>query len=67
MKSTTSKNKSVREKLEAEGLEFLEAEVKMVPTTTVELSDADAEKMQRLLDNLDDLDDVLNVYHNWAE
>ena len=57
----------VREALEAQGLEFLEAEVKMVPTTTVELDDKDAEKMQRLLDNLDDLDDVLNVNHNWAE
>ena len=57
----------VREKLEEQGLEFLEAEVKMVPTTTIELDDKDAEKMQRLLDNLDDLDDVLNVYHNWAE
>ena len=39
----------------------------MVPTTTVELDEKSAEKMQRLLDNLDDLDDVLNVYHNWAE
>jgi len=39
----------------------------MVPTTTVELSDEDAEKMQRLIDNLEDLDDVMNVYHNWAE
>ena len=58
---------SVREKLEEQGFEFLEAEVKMVPTTTVELDEKSAEKMQRLLDNLDDLDDVLNVYHNWAE
>ena len=58
---------NVREKLEAEGLEFLEAEVKMVPTTTVELNDEQAEKMQRLIDNLEDLDDVLNVYHNWDE
>ncbi len=58
---------SVREKLEEQGLEFLEAEVKMVPTTTVELNDEQAEKMQRLIDNLEDLDDVLNVYHNWDE
>ena len=57
----------VREKLEEQGLEFLEAEVKMVPTTTVELDEKSAEKMQRLLDSLDDLDDVLNVYHNWEE
>ena len=58
---------SVREKLEEQGLGFLEAEVKMVPTTTVDLDEKDAEKMQRLLDSLDDLDDVLNVYHNWNE
>ena len=43
------------------------AEVMQVPTTTVELDDATAEKMQRLIDNLEDLDDVMNVYHNWAE
>ena len=58
---------NIREKLEEQGLEFLEAEVKMVPTTTVELTDEQAEKMQRLIDNLEDLDDVLNVYHNWDE
>ena len=25
------------------------------------------EKMQRLIDNLEDLDDVMNVYHNWEQ
>lgn len=58
---------SVREKLEAEGLEFLEAEVQMVPTTYVALDEKGESKMQRLLDMLDDLDDVTNVYHNWEE
>ena len=57
----------VREALENNGLEFVQAEVRMVPTTTVELDDESAEKMQRLIDNLEDLDDVMNVYHNWAE
>ena len=57
----------VREKLEAEGLEFLEAEVQMVPTTYVALDEKGESKMQRLLDMLDDLDDVTNVYHNWEE
>ncbi len=57
----------VREALEKEGLEFVEAEVQMVPSTTIELSDEGAEKMERLIDNLNDLDDVMNVYHNWAE
>jgi YebC/PmpR family DNA-binding regulatory protein len=57
----------VREALEEKGLEFVTAEVQMVPTTTVELSDEDGEKVERLIDNLNDLDDVMNVYTNWEE
>ena len=57
----------VREKLEAENLEFLEADVKLIPTTYVELSEEQGEKMQRLIDRLEDLDDVVAVSHNWAE
>lgn len=57
----------VREALEKKGLEFVTAEVQMVPTTTVELSDEDGEKVERLIDNLNDLDDVMNVYTNWEE
>jgi len=58
---------TVREKLEEAGLSFLEAEVQMVPTTTVALDEAGQEKMERLIDRLDELDDVMNVYHNWEE
>ena len=58
---------AVREKLEEAGLTFLEAEVQMVPTTTVVLDQAGQEKMERLIERLDDLDDVMNVYHNWEE
>ena len=58
---------AVREKLEEAGLSFLEAEVQMVPTTTVALDEAGQEKMERLIERLDDLDDVMNVYHNWEE
>ena len=57
----------VHEKLEEAGLEFLEAEVQMVPTTTVKLDEKGAEKMERLIENLEDLDDVSNIYHNWEE
>ncbi len=57
----------VREKLEAENLEFLEAGVQMVPSTYVALDEAGAGKMERLLDMLDELDDVSEVYHNWEE
>ena len=65
--TSPSEFSNVREALENAGIEFVEAEVQMVPSTTVELDDASAEKMQRLIDNLEDLDDVMNVYHNWAE
>ena len=58
---------TVHEKLEEVGLEFLEAEVQMVPTTTVSLDEKGAEKMERLIENLEDLDDVSNIYHNWEE
>ena len=58
---------SVREKLEESGLSFLEAEVQMIPSTTVELDEKGQEKMERLIDRLDELDDVMNVYHNWEE
>ena len=56
---------SVSEKLEEAGLEFLEAEIQMVPTTTVQLDEHGIEKMERLIDRLEDLDDVSNIYHNW--
>lgn len=57
----------VREALEAEGIEFVEAEVQMIPTTYVVLDEKASERMQRLIDNLEDLDDVMDVYHNWEE
>ena len=39
----------------------------MVPSTYVALDEAGASKMERLLDMLDELDDVSEVYHNWDE
>ena len=54
----------VREKLESEGLIFLEAAVQMIPSTTVSLDAQAQEKMDRLVERLEDLDDVMNVYHN---
>ena len=58
---------SVRESLEAKGLTFVEADVQMVPTTYVDLDEKGAEKMERLLERLDELDDVSEVFHNWNE
>ena len=54
---------TVREALEAEGLEFLEAAVKMIPDTETAINEDDAKKFQKMLDLLED-DDVQEVYHN---
>ena len=58
---------AVTEKLSSEGIEFLEAGVEMVPSTYISLDEKASEKMQRLIDNLEDLDDVVEVFHNWEE
>ena len=58
---------AVREELEKNNLTFIEAEVQMVPNTYVSLDETAGNKMQILLDQLDELDDVANVYHNWEE
>ena len=57
----------VSEKLEEAGLEFLEAGVQMVPTTILQLDEKGVEKMERLIERLEELDDVANIYHNWEE
>ena len=57
----------IREALENEGLQFVQAEIQMVPSTYVELDEKASERMQRLIDMLEDLDDVMEVYHNWDE
>lgn len=56
----------VREELEKHGLSFLSAEIEMVPQNYVSLSnEEDMTKMRKLLDNLEDNDDVQSVWHNW--
>ena len=58
----------VREALEEKGYKFVTAEIQMIPQTTVELTDEeDIKNMNKLIDMLDDNDDVQNVYHNWEE
>ncbi len=55
---------AVKEALEAAGLKAELAEVTMRPENTIELAGDDAARMQKLLDVLEDLDDVQNVFHN---
>jgi len=57
---------TVKNALEAAGLKAEVAEVTMRAENTIELTGEDAARMQKLLDVLEDLDDVQEVYHNAA-
>ncbi|RCU49443.1 MULTISPECIES: YebC/PmpR family DNA-binding transcriptional regulator [Corallincola] len=54
----------VKDALDASGLAAVNAEVTMIPSTKAELDLATAEKFFRLVDGLEDDDDVQEVYHN---
>ncbi|MEG0051783.1 MAG: YebC/PmpR family DNA-binding transcriptional regulator [Comamonas sp.] len=55
---------TVRDALQAAGLNPDMAEVTMRPENTIALEGDDAARMQKLLDMIEDLDDVQDVYHN---
>lgn len=57
---------AVKAALDAAGLVCEEAAVTMRAENTIELVGDDAERMQKLLDVLEDLDDVQEVFHNAA-
>ena len=61
-----SEFEAVKNALQAAGLEPADAGVTMRPDLTIELAGDDAERMQKLLDVLEDLDDVQEVFHNAA-
>ncbi len=57
---------AVRDALEEHGYTFVSAEVEMVPDVFSAIDDpAMCDKMEKLLDMLEDNDDVQNVWHNW--
>lgn len=57
---------SVRDALEEKGYTFLSAEVQYVPQTMTEIADTEsAEKMEKLIDMLEENDDVQAIWHNW--
>ena len=57
---------AVKNALQAAGLQPDAADVTMRPDVTIELAGDDAARMQKLLDVLEDLDDVQDVFHNAA-
>ena len=57
---------TVRKALQEAGFDYDSADQVMQPKNEVELSLEDARKVSKLIDNLDDLDDVQNIYSNWT-
>jgi YebC/PmpR family DNA-binding regulatory protein len=59
---------SVVDALESKGYTFESADVAMVPQNTIKLeSEGDIKNMQRLIDLLEEDDDVQSVWHNWEQ
>ena len=58
---------TLSEALEKSGLKFVEADIKMVPNNYVELDENSVKRMELILEKLDELDDVIDIYHNWDE
>ncbi|HIR52903.1 MAG TPA: YebC/PmpR family DNA-binding transcriptional regulator [Candidatus Onthovicinus excrementipullorum] len=56
----------VRDDLEAKGYSFVSAEVEYIPTTYTKLTNEDdIANMNKMLDMMEDNDDIQNVWHNW--
>ena len=59
---------AVHQALQKENIPMVSAEVSLIPQNYVELTDeADLANIQKILDLLDEDDDVQEVYHNWSE
>lgn len=57
---------TVRDSLEEKGYSFLSAEVQYVPQTTTAIDDPELQaKMEKLIDMLEENDDVQDIWHNW--
>lgn len=54
----------VREALEKAGIELIEADITMIPQNYVKVSDDDRVRVEKLIDMLEDNDDVQNVWTN---
>lgn len=55
---------TVSESLEKEGIEVESSEVSMIPDNYINLEGEKAESMQKLIEALEEIDDVQEVYHN---
>ena len=57
----------MKETLEAEGIEFISAEIEMIPSMYTVLSEEAEEKFEKMIEVLEDDEDVQDIYHNAEE
>ncbi|MGE5473067.1 MAG: YebC/PmpR family DNA-binding transcriptional regulator [Ignavibacteriales bacterium] len=57
----------VRDEIENNGVQYDSAELQMIPQNYSKLDEEAGRKMEILIEKLEELDDVQNVYHNWEE
>lgn len=57
---------SVKQSLENSGYKFAASEVTYIPDNEIEVPEDKVAKIERLIDSLEELDDVQEVYHNMA-
>jgi YebC/PmpR family DNA-binding regulatory protein len=66
--TTTPENFSkVRDYFDSKKIQYLEAEIKMVPQNYLSLDEEASKKLELIVEKLEELDDVQNVWHNWDE
>ncbi|MGN1208578.1 MAG: YebC/PmpR family DNA-binding transcriptional regulator, partial [Christensenellales bacterium] len=62
--SSADKFSAVQESLGAKGVKFLSANIELVPNSYIDLEEKQAESFEKMIDALEDNDDVQDVYHN---
>jgi YebC/PmpR family DNA-binding regulatory protein len=61
----TAAFETVKKAIDAKGIKHLEARISMIPSNTVKLDAGKAESMLKLMEKLEDNDDVQDVYSNF--
>ncbi len=58
---------AIQKYLEEHDIEILSSDFERIPTTTKKLSEEEQADVEKLLERLEEDDDVQNVYHSWME
>lgn len=63
--TATEEFSSVKSAIESKAYPIVEADIKLIPQTLASLDEEQTIKMEKMIDMIEDDDDVQNIYHNW--